>query len=183
MTINDENYIVIQGWMINDYGLTGDDLLTFAMIHGFSQGEFGWYIGGRSYIAEWLGCSDKKAGAILQRLTGSGYVKRVEMKGEKGWKTYRYRTLIGAKNAHINELNKGENVPPMRAKNAHINNNNIINNINIRDKDYGKPSMRCKCGGLIAKNTQNGIYECSSCGKKYPINQRQADIIARMEGI
>lgn len=165
MPIKDENYIVIQGWMINDYGLTGDDLLVFALIHGFSQAEYGWYVGGRAYIAEWLGCSEKKVGEIIKRLLESEYIMRVEMKGEKGWKTYRYRSLIGAKNARINESNKGEIGTPIRAKNAHI---NIINN--NKEKNKGKNSdektnLCPKCGKQIRKTHKQAFaYECEECG-------------------
>lgn len=174
MPIKDENYIVMQGWMKNDYGLTGDDLTAFAIINGFSHDGAGWYVGGRAYIAEWLGCSEKKAGSILQRLTDAGYVKRVEMKGEKGWKTYRYRVLIGAKNDRINDSNGGEIGQSMGAENAHINiNRNIKENKGSEEegssdipkaKNGKNPSSPCpKCGGKLFKNTQNGRIECSQC--------------------
>lgn len=169
MPIKDENYIVIQGWMINDYGLTGDDLLVFALIHGFSQAEYGWYVGGRAYIAEWLGCGEKKVGEIIKRLLESKYIMRVEMKGEKGWKTYRYRSLIGAKNARINELNKGEIGTPVRAQNAHINiniNNKGGNSVKTDEKAYLQFS-RCECGSMISKEPQLGKYICVGCGKEY----------------
>ena len=176
--VKDENYIVIQGWMKNDYGLTGDDLTVFAIINGFSHDRAGWYVGGRAYIAEWLGCSEKKAGSILQRLTENGYVKRVEMKGEKGWKTYRYRVLIGAKNALINESNKGEIEPPIGDENALININKNIkeDKRDIQSKEdmqfsfdrNGNPKQRCPhCNGKLYKNTQTGTIECASCFEKF----------------
>jgi hypothetical protein len=31
------NYISIQGWMVEQLGLKGNELLAYALIHGFSQ--------------------------------------------------------------------------------------------------------------------------------------------------
>lgn len=52
--MSDENYIVVQGWMINKLGLKGRELLTFALLYGFCRGG-GCYCAGRKYIADWLG--------------------------------------------------------------------------------------------------------------------------------
>ena len=35
--LNDRNYITIADWMIKDYDLTTRELLTYAIIYGFSQ--------------------------------------------------------------------------------------------------------------------------------------------------
>ena len=32
-----DNYIVIQGWMVNELNLKGNDLLVFALIYGFTR--------------------------------------------------------------------------------------------------------------------------------------------------
>lgn len=47
-----DNYVVIQGWMCNELELKGNDLLVFALIHGFSQDGESRFSGSRSYIAE-----------------------------------------------------------------------------------------------------------------------------------
>ena len=47
-----DNYVVIQGWMCNELGLKGNELLVFALIYGFSQDGESRFSGSRGYIAE-----------------------------------------------------------------------------------------------------------------------------------
>ena len=35
--VSPDNYVAIQGWMITDLNLKGNDLLIYAVIYGFSQ--------------------------------------------------------------------------------------------------------------------------------------------------
>ena len=37
--VNPENYITVQGWMVTDLNLKGNELLIYACIYGFSQAE------------------------------------------------------------------------------------------------------------------------------------------------
>ena len=40
--MQNDNYIVVFGWMCNELGLSGTELLVFALIYGFTQdGETG----------------------------------------------------------------------------------------------------------------------------------------------
>ena len=50
--MKDENYIVIQGWMISKLKLTGNELVLFALIYGFSQDGKSQYKGSLSYISQ-----------------------------------------------------------------------------------------------------------------------------------
>lgn len=174
MPISETNYISVQGWMVTELGLHGDDLLAFAIVHGFSQDGKSSYRGGRAYIAQWLGCGDKKAGTILQRLMDAGYIERKRVKGEKGWATYQYRSLMGAQNARIDVPNGGAKRPSMGAQNAHI-------NIKGTEKEYkggslwksgkecGKPDYPYPCphcGGNVYRNIQMAVDECSGCLRK-----------------
>lgn len=54
MDIQNENYFMIQGWMINELKLKGNDLLIFAIIYGFSQDNESEFYGSRQYLADWL---------------------------------------------------------------------------------------------------------------------------------
>ena len=49
--LNSNNYVVIQGWMCNELGLKGNELLIFALIYGFSQDGDTSFYGSRSYMA------------------------------------------------------------------------------------------------------------------------------------
>lgn len=88
--VKDKSYLTIQGWMLKELGLKGRELMAFAIIYGFSQDGAGWYIGGRSYIAEWLGCNQKTAGKILQDLTMKGVIEKKRIRDDT-WPINRYR--------------------------------------------------------------------------------------------
>lgn len=68
------NYIVIQGWMCNELGLKGNELLIFAMIHGFSQDGVSKYYGGRKYIADTFNTSLPTVDKALQGLLDKEYI-------------------------------------------------------------------------------------------------------------
>ena len=48
-----ENFITIQGFMVTDLHLKGNDLLVYAIIYGFSQTTGQLFTGSLSYLAEW----------------------------------------------------------------------------------------------------------------------------------
>lgn len=51
--IKDTNYLVIQGFMVNQLNLKGNDLLIYAIIYGFSQTENQKFTGSLQYLADW----------------------------------------------------------------------------------------------------------------------------------
>ena len=51
--IKDINYLVIQGFMVNQLNLKGNDLLIYAVIYGFSQTENQKFTGSLQYLADW----------------------------------------------------------------------------------------------------------------------------------
>lgn len=68
----DENFVVVQGWMINRLKLKGNELLVYALIYGFSQSETHSFNGSYKYIAEWLGSCEKTAFNVVQDLENKG---------------------------------------------------------------------------------------------------------------
>lgn len=72
-------YIVIQDWMIADLQLKGNELLTYALIYGFSQDGESEFKGSLKYISEFLGVSKSTAQRNLENLVNRGVIeKRVE---------------------------------------------------------------------------------------------------------
>ena len=57
MAVKNENYIIIQGWMISELKLKGNELLVYAIIYGFSQDGESCFSGSRNYLAEWCNVS------------------------------------------------------------------------------------------------------------------------------
>lgn len=53
----DNNFIVIQGWMVSKLELKGNELLAFALIFGFCQDGETEFRGSLKYISSWLNCS------------------------------------------------------------------------------------------------------------------------------
>ena len=86
--INDENYILIQGWMRTEMGLSGAALMVYATIYGFSQTGNCYYSGSIDYLAEWAGVQRRQVMRILKELTESGYIEKTEA----GYNRFRYRT-------------------------------------------------------------------------------------------
>ena len=66
--MKNENFITIQGWMINDLKLTSNELLLFAFIYGFSQNRENKFQGSLNYIAETLSISKVTTLNILKKL-------------------------------------------------------------------------------------------------------------------
>ena len=60
--VNERNYIVIQGWMIKELGLKGNELLIYAIIYGFSQAEVTKFSGSLQYLADW--CNSTRQGVL-----------------------------------------------------------------------------------------------------------------------
>ena len=86
--ISDENYILIQGWMRTEMGLSGAALMVYATIYGFSQTGNCYYSGSIDYLAEWAGVQRRQVMRILKELTESGYIEKTEA----GYNRFRYRT-------------------------------------------------------------------------------------------
>ena len=51
--VNNENHVVIQGWMVNELQLKGTELLIYAIIYGFSQDGQSKFTGSLQYLADW----------------------------------------------------------------------------------------------------------------------------------
>ena len=72
------NYIVIQGWMCNELELKGNELLIFALIHGFSQDGVSKFHGGRKYIADTFNITLPTVDKALKGLVDKGYLNKEE---------------------------------------------------------------------------------------------------------
>lgn len=73
--VNRENFVTISGWMVTDLHLKGNELILFAVIHGFCKRE-GRFTGSVAYLQGWLSLSYKAVLTILQTLTEKGLLVR-----------------------------------------------------------------------------------------------------------
>lgn len=76
---------ILHGWMTTELHLSGGDLVTFALVHQFSQlSKAGQYIGGPSYLASWMGWTYATAHKHLKSLVKVGLIDESKGKSEKG---------------------------------------------------------------------------------------------------
>ena len=76
--LNRDSYIHISAFMVTELGLKGNELLVYAIIYGFSQDGESEYIGGISYLCEWLGASKPTVINALKSLTAKGLIVKFE---------------------------------------------------------------------------------------------------------
>ena len=135
-------YIVIQDWMIADLQLKGNELLTYALIYGFSQDGESEFKGSLKYISEFLGVSKSTAQRSIEKLVDRGIVeKRVEE--ISGVKFNRYMAHEKADTPIVKmttgcSQNDHGGIVKMTTNNTNIYNTN--NNTSNNTKDKGAPA-------------------------------------------
>ena len=75
--MKNNQFYVVQGWMLNELGLTGNELVCYATIYGFCQDGESVFKGTATYIAECVGCARESAVRILKRLTEDGLIVKI----------------------------------------------------------------------------------------------------------
>ena len=174
--INDENYILIQGWMRSEMGLSGAALIVYATIYGFSQTGNCYYSGSIDYLVEWAGVQRRQVMRILKELTEAGYIEKTEA----GYNRFRYRTdREMVQNAHHrwchNDTIDGDIMTPdgdiMTPNNIDIynNNNNIAINTHTAGAREDVPEAvenSTQAGGVPLPEYKNGREEAATilCG-------------------
>lgn len=78
MNIKENNYITILGWMRTKLDLVGNELLTYALLYGFSQDGNNSFSGTRQYIADFVGVSTRQISNILSSLIDKGLIVKFE---------------------------------------------------------------------------------------------------------
>ena len=76
--MQDTNFISIQGWMRTELNLSGNELLVYAIIYGFSQDGESKFTGSRQYLADWCGCTVRNIQLVLNDLVNKGLLTKTE---------------------------------------------------------------------------------------------------------
>ena len=132
--MKNENFYVIQGWMVNELNLSGNELMIYAIIYGFSQESNSWYEGSLSYLSSFINCKSKTTVlSVLKELQEKGLVEKQEHE-INNVKFCKYRTVY---------QNLIYPVSKFDTNNYIINNkeNNIIINNNIKKERFKKPTL------------------------------------------
>lgn len=89
------NYFTVQGWMVNEMSLSGNELLVYAIIYGFSQDGESKFSGSARYIAECLSIRKATVLDILARLVEKGCLRKID-KEMNGIKLCDYEAIVPA---------------------------------------------------------------------------------------
>lgn len=94
LTIDNDNYINIQGFMRTELDLKGNELLVYAIIYGFTQDKKQVFSGSLQYLSDFTGASKRTIQDTLQSLVCKGLlikydetinnVKFVKYKAQRG---------------------------------------------------------------------------------------------------
>jgi len=119
--MRNDGYINIQGWMINELELSGNELFIYALIYGFSQDGKTKYRGSISYIQNALKISNRSVidninkliekGLITKELNSTGNLYYVNIKGmQKVHRGYAESSQVSsAKSSHNNNIYNNNN--------------------------------------------------------------------------
>ena len=91
--MKDNNYIAIQGWMINKLKLSGNELIVYAAIYGFSQDGASKFEGSYQWLADAAGISKRAIITILGKLTERGLLQKTKS-SKNGSKYFDYKAAI-----------------------------------------------------------------------------------------
>lgn len=74
--VSSDNYITIKAFMVNELHLSGNELIVYAVIYGFSQDGSSWFTGSRKYLAAWCQTSEKSVTHNLKKLLDAGLIEK-----------------------------------------------------------------------------------------------------------
>lgn len=112
MEVKDGTYVNIQSFMVNELHLSGNALIIYAVIYGFSQDGDSWFTGSRSYLAAWCQASKSTVSRNLETLCADGLIERRE-RTESGVLLVDYRVVRGTQNEQGCAQNEQRGVPKM----------------------------------------------------------------------
>lgn len=171
------DFITILAPMSSKLKLSGNNLLVFALIHGFSKdGEHAFY-GSISYISSWLNISKNSVIDTLRVLTESGLlIKNEEIKN--GVKFCNYKSQY---DSILKKLDSGCEIAPVVAKKkrggcksqqgscetGHNNNKDIDINIDNIKEDTNVSKKDCDNSNLVSKQVDE-LYDMypTKCPKR-----------------
>jgi DNA-binding Lrp family transcriptional regulator len=150
--MKNENFITIQGWMVNELSLTGNDLICYALIYGFTQNGDYWEKS-HTYISEWLGVSKRSVSDILKRLVENRHIDKKEYE-VNGVKFCKYKANVGNFMGSEESSSGGsEESSPHRYNNIDIKEKEIDKSISSKKSDddafvdhiYDMYPTKCPC--------------------------------------
>lgn len=125
--VRNENHIVIQGWMVNELNLKGNELIIYSIIYGFSQTDSQKFSGSLQYLADWTNSSKQSVINNLKSLVDKDFIGK-EDKIINGVKFCEYYSKKF--NRVVKKVEGGSQKTLMGGSQESLPNNIDINNIN-----------------------------------------------------
>lgn len=139
--VNNANYVCLQGWMIKELQLKGNELIIFAIIYGFSQAPGNKFQGSLQYLADWTGTTKETVQAALKKLLNKNLIIKEPIYVNKvKYVRYfvNYEILRGIQEIYIPI--QESYIPIQESYNNNID-NNITNNIDKYRSRRGNPTI------------------------------------------
>lgn len=142
--VKENSFITVQAFMVNDLHLKGNELLIYAIIHGFSQDGESEFTGSLQYLADWCNTSKQTIITALQSLCEKQLIiKNVEFKNNVKFCTYKssgvFKNFDGGSQKSLTGYSKNFNGGSQNSLPNNIN-NNISNNIKESIEEACVPS-------------------------------------------
>ena len=137
--VNEKNYIVVQGWMLTELHLKGNELLIYACIYGFTQHSNQVFSGSWQYLADWTNSTKRAVANCLKSLVEKGYLEKVDrvINGVK-FCEYRVTKFTG----DMNKVHWGDENSSLGGGEKNSPNNLNINNLkNKKVYKFVKPTL------------------------------------------
>jgi len=168
--LNSNNYVVIQGWMCNELGLKGNELLIFALIYGFSQDGDTRFYGSRSYMANTFNISLPTVDKAIDNLEEKNLIEVTLVDDAKTGKHNEYQVnqkQINYLTGVVKKLYEGSKETLHNNTSNNINNKSISKDIDTKSEtssviDKVKPkklSLYDKCVNMINEFTDDTILQ------------------------
>lgn len=74
LQVQETSYYCVQSWMVNKLKLTGNNLVIYAIIHGFSMEENSWFSGSVQYLCAWTNSTKQGVYKNLKYLCENGFL-------------------------------------------------------------------------------------------------------------
>ena len=167
--MNNNNFITIQGWMVNELNLKGNDLLVYAIIYGFSQTEGQYFTGSLKYLEEWTNSTKQGIQKNLKNLLDRKLIYKLTINSQNV-----YTTQLPIDNSAI-QLSCHNNI----INNTPINNSNTINNKDIRSKKEGEEPAEDFLGTLNTDKPKkkNRFEQCVDLIHQRTDNPKLAELL------
>lgn len=175
------NYYTVHGWMINELGLSGNDLLIYAIIYGFSQDGSTEFSGSLNYLVTFINSTKPTVINCLKKLCERGLlVKTDRIINNQNFPTY---------TAVVPDLTSGKNsLPPLKnsllgdsknslppSKESLPNNTSIINSNNQTNSSGETPAEQSPAISFLSKSFMKWNKEEFSASIKAAREKRKAE--------